>query len=64
MQLHAATKSILFSAKEIDTILMTLQEKNESKATLQGITITLLYYGLLRATKIVMEDESVESRSA
>ena len=41
-QLYVATKSKTFSAKEIDMILIYLQEKNEPKA------IELLYYGLLR----------------
>ena len=47
-QLYVATKSKTFSAKEIDTILVTLQEINDPKATLQGLAVALLYYGLLK----------------
>ena len=43
---------------------MTLQEKNDTKATLQGVAIALLYYGLLRAAvvqMVEMEDVKVET---
>ena len=42
-QLYVATKFKTFSTKAIETILIYLQEKNESKETLQGFAIGLLY---------------------
>ena len=54
MQICVAPKSKTFSAKEIDTILMSLQEKIEPKGTLQRVVIALLNYGLLRATEVQM----------
>ena len=62
--LNVAKKSKKFSAKEIDTILVTKQDKNDTKANLQGVAIALLYYGLLRAVEvqmIKMEDVKVEA---
>ena len=62
-QLYVATKSKTFSTKEIDTILMYLQDKKEPKETLQGVAIALLYFGLLRSTEvqmIQMDDVKVE----
>ena len=67
MQLYVATKSKTFSAKEIDTILMYLQDKKEPKETLQGVAIALLYFGLLRCTEvqmIQMDDVKVEDISS
>ena len=49
-QLYVATKSKTFSAKVINIILMYLQDKKESKKTLQEVAIALLYFGLLRST--------------
>ena len=63
-QLHVATKSKTFSAKEINTIPMSLQEQNEPKETLQGVAISLLYFELFRATEvqmIQMDDVKVEN---
>ena len=58
-----SNKSKTFSEKEIDTILMYLQDKKEPKETLQGVAIALLYFGLLRSTEvqmIQMDDVKVE----
>ena len=33
---------------------MTFQGKSEPKATLQGVAVTLLYFGLLRAKEVQM----------
>ena len=54
----------MLQQKEIDMILFSLQEKNEPKETLQGVSISLLYFGLLRATEvqmIQMDDVKVEN---
>ena len=43
---------------------MTLQEKNDPKAILQGVAVALLYHGLLRTTKVQMvemEDVKVQT---
>ena len=39
---------------KLDTILITLQEENKLKSTLQGVAIALLYDSLLRGTEVAM----------
>ena len=54
MQLYVSTMLNTFSAKEMDTILMTFQEKIEPKSISKGVAVALLYYGLFRATEVEM----------
>ena len=52
--------SLTFNAEEIQDMLLTLQDKKDDPyATLYGVGISLLYFGLLKANEvraIVMED--------
>ena len=54
MQLYVATTSKTFGAKEIDAILISLQEKNKPRETLEEVVISLLSFGLLKATEVQM----------
>ena len=57
---YVAKKSLTFKAEEIQEVLLTLQDKKDDPyATLLGVGIALLYFGLLRAIEvraIVMAD--------
>ena len=49
---YVAKKSATFSPKEIEKILLHLQENISPKKTLHGVGISLLYFGLLRANEV------------
>ena len=57
---YVAKKSLTFNAEEIQEVLLFLQDKKDDPyATLYGVGIALLYFGLLRANEvraIVMAD--------
>ena len=49
---YVAKKSDTFSPQEIEQVLLYLQEKNCPEHTLYSIAISLLYFGLLRASEV------------
>ena len=64
--IYVAKKSLTFNAEEIQDVLMTLQDKKDDPyATLYGLGIALLYFGLLGANEvraIEMEDLDLNHR--
>ena len=49
---YVAKKSSTFDPEEIQELLMKLQDKPTTRATLHGVAIALLYFGLLRGSEV------------
>ena len=49
---YVAKKSSIFGPEEMHELLMKLQEKPTTRATLHGVAIALLYFGLLQASEV------------